>query len=144
GLGDADHTSTVNTLTAQGYRPVNLALAVVGGVRRYYGFWEQSAAGSWAVQWGLTEAQYTTAFSQQAAAGRHVSYLSAFTESGIPKINAVFDQSDVGATAAGHALTAAQAQTSFDNEISRGKLTRSIAGYENGGALRFAYLWSTK
>lgn len=142
GVSQATHQSTFNALVAQGFRPVNISAVRSGGVRTFTALYDQANVGSFATLTGLTEADYQIQFNANVAAGRHLSYINAFMESGIPKISAIWDQSSVGSWAARHGMTSAQYQAEFDARVAQGLLPRRVTGYESGGSARFASLFT--
>ena len=142
GASQAAHQANFNSLVAQGFRPVNISAVVVGGVRTFTGLYDKASVGSFATLTGMTEAEYQTQFNANTAAGRHLSYVNAFMESGVPKISAIWDQTNVGSWVARHGQTSAQYQTEFDTRIPQGLLVRRVTGYESGGSARFASLFT--
>jgi len=141
-VSQATHQANFNSLVSQGFRPVNISAVTSGGVRTFTALFDQANVGSFATLTGMTEAEYQTQFNANVAAGRHLSYINAFMESGVPKISAIWDQSSVGSWAARHGMTSAQYQAEYDARVAQGLLPRRVAGYETGGSARFASLFT--
>jgi hypothetical protein len=141
-VSQATHQANFNSLVAQGFRPVNISAVNSGGVRTFTALYNKTDTGSFATLTGMTEAEYQTQFNANAAAGRHLAYVNAFMESGVPKISAIWDQSSVGSWVARHGETSAQYQTEYDTQTAQGRLPRRVAGYESGGSARFASLFT--
>ena len=144
GASEATHVTNFNTFKEQGYRPVNISAVNVNGRRSYTALYDKANVGTYHTLTGMTEAQYQTEFNNQVKAGRRVSYVNAFMEGGVPKISAIWDQSDAGGWSARHDLTGANFQHEWDNHIGQGFQTRRTAGYEKGGIARFAAIWTKK
>lgn len=144
GASEATHVTNFNTFKEQGYRPVNISAVNVNGRRFYTALYDKANVGTYHTLTGMTEAQYQTEFNNQVKAGRRVSYVNAFMEGGVPKISAIWDQSDAGGWSARHDLTGANFQHEWDNHIGQGFQTRRTAGYEKGGIARFAAIWTKK
>ena len=141
---EATHETKFNNFVAQGYRPVNISAVNVGGTRFFTALYDKAPVGTFFTLTGLTEAQYQTEFNNQVNGGKRLAYVNAFMENGVPKISAIWNQSDAGGWVARHALDAGGAQTAYDNFIGQGYQTRCLAGYQTGGASRFAGLWTKK
>ena len=142
GASEATHVTNFNTFKEQGYRPVNISAVNVNGQRFYTALYDKANVGTYHTLTGMTEAQYQTEFNNQVKAGRRVSDVNAFMEGGVPKISAIWDQSDAGGWSARHDLTGANFQHEWDNHIGQGFQTRRTAGYEKGGIARFAAIWT--
>lgn len=142
GVSQATHQANFNSFTSQGFRPVNISAVVVNGARTFTALYNKDNVGSFFTLTGLTESDYQTQFNANVAAGRHLSYVNAFMEGGVPKISAIWDQSSVGGWVARHGQTAAQYQAEYDTQNAAGLLVRDVAGYESGGSARFASLFT--
>jgi hypothetical protein len=141
-VSQATHQANFNSFTSQGFHPVNISAVVVNGVRTFTALYNKDSVGSFFTLTGLTEADYQTQFDANVAAGRHLSYVNAFMEGGVPKISAIWDQSPIGGWVARHGQTAAQYQAEYDTRYAQNLLVRCVAGYESGGSARFASLFA--
>jgi hypothetical protein len=103
-----------------------------------------AAVGAFFTLTGLTEAEYQTEFDKQVNGGKRLAYVNAFMENGGPRISAIWNQLNAGDWVARHALDSGGAQTAYDNFIGQGFQTRSLSGYQSGGAARYAGLWTKK
>lgn len=137
-----DHQNQFNTLTADGFRPVNISPVSVGGQRSYAALYEKRDVGGFFAKSFVTPAEYQTHFDQNKAAGRRVVYLAGYTHSGSPRISAIWHEKPPAALVALHGLTSAQYQSAFDIQIGAGFLTRAITGYEEADSHRFAAFWT--
>jgi len=143
GVNQATHQANFNSLTSQGYRPVNISAVVVGGVRTFTALYDKASVGSFFTLTGLTEAQYQVQFDANVAAGRRLAYVNAFMEGGVPKISAIWNQVNTGSWVARHGQTASQYQAEYDTQNAASRYARCVAGYESGGSARFASLFTS-
>jgi len=141
GRTGADHQALFNQRTAEGWRPVIISVASVGGDRRYTALYEKKSVGSYFTLSGLTSAQYQTAFNENAAAGRKLVYVNGFTEAGQIRFTAIWHSAPAGWPYARHNLTSSQYQTEFNSQLGQGRLTRAVTGYEYGGQAYYAAFW---
>lgn len=142
GRDAAGHQQLFDTLTAQGWVPVNISVVSPGGTRRHAALYEKRDAGTFWTKNFMTPAQYQAEFNANVQAGRKLVYLNAFRHGASPRLTAIWHQKAPAPFVARHGMTAPQFQTAFDANLAGGFLTRAIAGYEASGAPRFAAFWS--
>lgn len=145
GLTADQHQARFDELGPQGYRPVNVSVVSINGVRSYAAFYEKKDVGSYMLKSFLTEAEYQQQWNENWAAGRRVAYLSAYNHNGAVRFSAIFQQTNIegneATTVGRHNLTSSGYQTEFDTRMSQGYLTRCIAGYADGASANFAAIW---
>jgi Bacterial tandem repeat domain 1/Peptidase family M23 len=145
GLTAEQHQARFDELGPQGYRPVNVSVVSVNGVRSYAAFYEKENVGSYLLKSFLTEDEYQQQWNDNWAAGRRVSYVSAYNHNGAVRFSAIFQQTNIegneATTLGRHNLTSSGYQTEFDTRMSQGYLTRCVAGYEDGNVAKFAAIW---
>jgi hypothetical protein len=144
GATEATHVTNFNSFKEQGYRPVNISAVNVNGRRYFTALYDKASVGTFYTLTGMTEAQYQTEFNTQVKAGRRLSYVNAFMEGGVPKISAIWDESNAGGWSARHDMTAGNYQLEWDNHIGQGYQTRRTAGYERSGIARYAAVWTKR
>ena len=145
GLTAEQHQARFDELGPQGYRPVNVSVVSINGVRSYAAFYEKENVGSYLLKSFLTAEEYQQQWNDNSAAGRRVAYLSAYNHNGAVRFSAIFQQTNIegneATTLGRHHLTASGYQTEFDTRIGQGYLTRCLAGYEDGNVAKFAAIW---
>jgi hypothetical protein len=145
GLTAEQHQAKFDALGPQGYRPVNVSVVSVNGVRSYAAFYEKKDVGSYRLKSFLTSDEYQQEWTANAAAGRRVAYLSAYNHNGTVRFSAIFQQTNIegnDATTLGrHNLTASGYQSEYDTRLGQGYLTRCVAGYAAGNTAEFAAIW---
>jgi Polyglycine hydrolase-like, structural repeat/Peptidase family M23 len=142
GLNADQHQQQFDSLSAQGFRPVNITAVSPNGNRVYVGLYEKRDVGSFFVKSFNTPQEYQTQFDQNIAAGRKLVYLGAYTHNGAPRISAIWHQKAAPNFVARHGLSSSQYQAEFDLRLSQGFLTRAVTGYAEGNSHRFAAYWS--
>jgi len=142
GKNAAQHQQEFDTLTAQGFRPVNVTAVSPGGNRVYVGLYEKRDVDSFFVKSFITPQEYQTHFDQNIEAGRKLVYINAYTHSGSPRISAIWHQKAAPNFIARHGMSSSQYQAEFDLRLSQGYLTRAVTGYQEGDSHRFAAFWS--
>lgn len=142
GRSASEHQKLFDDLTKDGWRPINISPVVVGGDRAYTALYEQRDVGSFIAKSSLTPTEYQVQFDQNAAAGRRLVYLNAYTEGGGPRITAIWHQKPSATLIARHGLSSGQYQAEFDTQLAKGLRTRAVTGYEEGDEHRFAAFWT--
>lgn len=140
GLDANAHQQKVDSLTAQGYRPVAVSVVSSGG-RQYTALFEKADVGSYQLKSQLTLAEYQQAFNENKAAGRRVAYLNAYNHGGQPFISAIFTSQAPAGGKQRHGLTGSAYQDEYDSARQAGMLTRLVTGYADGNQARYAASW---
>lgn len=141
GLSADQHQQRMDTWTADGYRPRNVAVVSSGGQRRYAALYEKADIGSWQSKSQLSAVQYQQAFDANAKAGRKLVYVNAYSHAGQPQFSAIWSSKAGGAYKARHGLSSGQYQDEWENATGAGYLTRDVTGYSAGGSARYAAIW---
>lgn len=85
GRSASRHQSTFDSLTASGYRPINVSVVSLNRNRRYTAFYERRSLGSWQARSFLTASQYQATSNDNVARGRRLIYLNAYDHRGSPR-----------------------------------------------------------
>lgn len=137
----AQHQQQFDSLTKQGYRPVNVSVVSLSGQRYYTALYEKRNVGSFILKSFMTPAQYQAEFNKNVQAGRRLAYLNAYTHQGSPRIVAIWQQA-APTFVARHGMSSSQYQAEFNKNLGAGRLTRAVTGYESSNQHRFAAFWS--
>ena len=141
GLSADAHQQRMDSWTAEGFRPRNVAVASSGGQRVYAAIYDKADIGSWQSKSSLDAAQYQQAFEANANDGRHLVYLNAYVHGGKPQFSAIWSSKAAGGYTARHGLTGAEYQAAWNQATAGGQRTRDVAGYAAGGSARYAAFW---
>ena len=143
GKNAAEHQALFDQFFKQGFMPINVSVVSQNGNRTYAAFYEKVDTGSLILKSFLTAAEYQKEWNDNSAAGRQLAYLVAYNHSDGPRFSAIFQQkvAGTGGTVGHHGLTPAQMQSNYDQNLAAGLLTRSIAGYDQGGHATYAAAW---
>lgn len=137
----AEHQQKMDAWTADGFRPRNISVVIVGGDRRYTALYEKADVGSWQAKSQLTPAEYQTLFNENAGKNRQVVYLNGYSIGGNAFLVAIWHGKTAAASTAKHGRTGAQYQTEYDSARAAGLLTRTVTGYREGSGARYAAVW---
>ena len=135
-----EHRKQLETLTANGYRPVNVSILAPDGGPQVSAFYVKDDVRSFSAPFLLTEADYVKAVQENARAGRHLTHVSAVTYAGRQHFSAVFQQAGEGNFK--HGLTSAQLFAELDGQRGGSNRTQALAGYDVDGRAAFTANWS--
>ena len=142
GMSPASFSSNFSARVSEGYRPVNVSVAVVSGNRYYAVLYEKGNVGSTFVSKpAIPVSSYQSEFDAQFAAGRQVAYLDGYEVNGTPYISAIFQSGLTGSFQASHGQTAAQTLTLESSNQGAGRFARGMTEYTSGGAQLYASIW---
>jgi Bacterial tandem repeat domain 1 len=141
GLTSAQHQQAFDTLSHQGYRPVEVEGYAVGDQDTYASIWVQQGGPAWAARHGLTAAQYQQEFDRLVREGYRLLNVSGFAVAGQDRYAAIWEQRQGPPWEARHGMTAAQYQAEFDRLVSQGYRLVDVSGYDVGGQDRYAAIW---
>jgi hypothetical protein len=136
-----EHQKLFDSLTGQGFRPVNVSVVSIGGERSYTALYEKIDVGSFILKSFLTASEYQDEFDKNKAAGRQLAYLNAYTHNGGVRFSAIWNAVTKGEFAARHGLTGFEYQAEWKKWTGKGYLTQVVTGYESGNNAHFAGLW---
>jgi CubicO group peptidase (beta-lactamase class C family) len=143
----SEHESRVDTLTAQGHRPISLSVYGDPGSPRYAAVWVQRAGAPWLMVNGVNAAGYQYFFDTATANGYAPVLVSATGARGAAIFAAVFEKGIAGVSLARHDMTSGPAgnAATFENqnELARtqGLILRSAAIYGTAADRRYAAVW---
>jgi hypothetical protein len=135
------HQTLFDSLTSNGWRPVNVSVVSIGGQRSYTALYVKTNVGSYQLKSFLTPTQYQIAFDANNRAGRQLVYLNAYKHNGGVRFSAIWNSATNGAFVAKHGLTGAQYQAQWSTWTGQGFSTQVVTGYSVGNQHRFAALW---
>ena len=142
GKSAAAHQQSFDTLTTQGWVPVNISVVSRNGNRTHAALYEHKNVGSFWTKNFMTPGQYQSEFNANAQAGRELAYLNAYRHGNGVRFTAIWHQNGASPSSARHGMTGGQFQAAFDQHLASGYLTRAITGYEVSGSVRFGAYWA--
>ena len=138
----ADYQGQFDSLTAQGYRPVDISGYEKDGSDYYAAIFEQSEVpGGWTAAHGIAGADYQGIFDQNVAAGFRPLRVSGFTVGGADYIASIWVGDDGTPWAASHGMDGASYQAALENWSNQGLRLVDISGYEFNGADYYTAIW---
>ncbi|MFP5345561.1 MAG: serine hydrolase [Actinomycetes bacterium] len=141
GLTAEQHQATFDALVAQGYRLRSLSGYTDGGRARFASVWERSGGPAFQARHGLDGAAYQVTFTDLANRGYRLRSVSGYTENGVVRYAAFWEQAAGPAWQARHGQTTEQHQASFDQLTGQGYRPVYVAGYATPSGPRFASIY---
>jgi CubicO group peptidase (beta-lactamase class C family) len=141
GLTAAQYQAEFDSLTAQGYRLLDVSGYAAGSEARYAAIWEKSAGPARVARHGLTAAQYQAEFDSLVAQGYRLVCISGYGLGSTAFYAAIWEHSADPAWVARHGLTAAQYQAEFTTLVGQGYRLTDVSGYAVGGTDLYAAIF---
>jgi hypothetical protein len=137
------HQILFEKYTGEGYVPVNVAVASVGGKRYYSAFYEKRNVGGSVLKSSLSQSEYQDKFDEMKTKKWEQVYVNAYTHGGQTQFSAIWYQnSGYSSNAAVRKSSPDSYQDKWENYTSDGLLTRCVTGYGEGGQHWFAAHWA--
>jgi hypothetical protein len=137
----SEQVNLFSSLTKRGYVTVNFSAVSLDGLTTYSALYVKEDVGSWAAWAGMSPAGYQAWFNENQVAGRHLVYLSAYSDATGPHLNAIWHQKAPNVYAR-HGLTSSAYQALYDKERAAGFHTQAVTAYEENGKALFAAFWT--
>jgi CubicO group peptidase (beta-lactamase class C family) len=138
----AQYQNEVNTLKAQGYRPVQVSGFPSGGDCKYAAIFFKEANPPQAVaKHGLTSAQYQDEYDKWKGLGYKLTDISAYTVGGVDFYAAIWEKIAGPDRYCRHGMTSAQYQDEVELRASQGFRLHKVSGYSVANQPRFAAIW---
>jgi hypothetical protein len=141
GLTNAQYQQEFNTLTQQGFRPVDVTGYAVGGQDHYAAIWEKSPGPEFQARHNLTAEQYQQTFDQLLAQGFRLVHVAGYNVNGQDRYAAIWLKTSGPPFVARHRLTADQYQATFNQLLNQGFRLVDVSGYSLGGQDHYAAIW---
>lgn len=132
GLSGSAFQAEFDKLASQGYVLVQSCGYRVNVDRQFAGLWQRLPIDSWEAHTGLTDSQYSALFAQLSGAGKRLTSLSGYSDTGIARYASIWQPNDGRQWQARHGLNAAAYQAAFDDLRARGFRPRQVCGYGDG------------
>jgi CubicO group peptidase (beta-lactamase class C family) len=143
-LSNAQYQATFTSLTAQGYRLIDVSGYSLGGQDFYTAVFDKSAGPAWVARHGMTSAQYQAEFNALVGQGYRLVDVSGYDVGGQARYAAIWQQLAGPPWAARHGLTAAQYQAEFNNLVGQGYRPLRVSGYTVAGQDYYAAIWENR
>jgi CubicO group peptidase (beta-lactamase class C family) len=144
GKSPDEHQQLFNSLTAQGYQPVNISVTYLNGKTYFAALYEKNHSGSFVALSAIPLDKYQHYFDDNRKAGRQLTYLNAWEKNGKVYFSAIWRAGIKAVYNARHNLTEKQYQTLREQQLEKGLLTEFVTGYVVKGQHTFAALWRKK
>lgn len=137
------HQELFEKYSKEGFVPVNVSVTSVNGKRYYAAFYEKRNVGDAVLKSFLTQAEYQDMFDDMSKKNWEQVYINAYHHDGKTRFSVIWYQK------AGYTNWSATRKSSDDSyqekweeNLSQGRLTRCVTGYDEGGKHWFAAHWA--
>jgi CubicO group peptidase (beta-lactamase class C family) len=138
----AQYQAQVNTLSEQGYRPVQVSGFPSGNNCKYAAIFFKEANPPLSVaKHGLTAAEYQTEYNKWKGLGYKLNDISGYTIGGIDYYAAIWEKNDGPERFCRHGMTNDQYQIEADAKSAQGYRLFKVSGYSVNNQPRFAAIW---
>ncbi|HOY05395.1 MAG TPA: serine hydrolase [Saprospiraceae bacterium] len=142
-LTSAQYQAQFNSLTGQGYRPIQVSGFPSGNQAKFAAiFIKENNGPQWHARHNMTSAQYQEEFNEYVGQGYYLSDVSGYTVGGTDYYAAIWEKK-AGAPQvfARHRMTSSEYQDEVNEKASQGYRLTKVSGYSIGNSARFAAIW---
>jgi hypothetical protein len=132
GMSGAEYQSTFDQLASQGYRLVQVCGYRVNVSVLFAAIWEKRIGPAWTARHGLTSSEYQKEFNAQVAAGKRLVNVCGYSDTGIARFAALWQEGPPAQWYARHGLDSAAYQEAFDEMRQKGFRPVHVSGYGDG------------
>lgn len=143
GLTGAQYQTEFNTLTGQGYRPIQVSGFVSGNQAKFAAiFVKENNPPQWHARHNMTSAQYQDEFTDNSNQGYRLVDVSAYTVGGTDYYAAIWEKkANAPQVYARHRMTNSEYQSEVNEKASQGYRLVKVSGYSLSNSPRFAAIW---
>jgi hypothetical protein len=132
GMSRAQYQQAFDDMMRQGFILTHVSAYRVNVDVLFAAIWERQDGVTMEARHGLTSSAYQRTFDQQVAAGRKLTCVSGYSDTGIARYAAIWRQQAPGPWQAHHGLTAVGYQQAFDDLRAQGFRPVQVSGYGDG------------
>ena len=144
GLTSDEYQATFDSLTQNGFRPVQVSGYTEGDEARFAAIFSQSPSGAWEARHNLTSQEFQARFDALASKGYRLRDVSGYTIDGVQRFTGIWEQADGPAWQARHGQTSEEFQATFDQLTGAGYRLIRVAGYRVNVGVRFVSIWELR
>jgi hypothetical protein len=142
-LSPADHQDLFEKYSKDGFVPVNVSVTSIGGKLYYSAFYEKRNVGNHFLKSQLTQDEYQELFNDLGKKNYEQVYINAYHHDGKTRFSVIwYEKAGYSSWNAVRKAGFNDYQEKWEDNLSQGRLTRCISGYEEGGKHWFAAHWS--
>ncbi|MEP6712432.1 MAG: serine hydrolase [Ferruginibacter sp.] len=142
GLSPEEHQTLFDKYTGEGYVPVNVSVTSVGGKRYYTAFYEKINVGGAVLKSFLSQQEYQDMYDDMDKKRWEQVYINAYHHDGQTRFSVIWYQnSGFSSQSATRKSSIDGYQDKWEDNTSKGFLTRCITGYDEGSKHWFAANW---
>lgn len=137
------HQKMFEDFTSKGFVPVNVAVVSIGGKLNYSAFYEKRNVGKATLKSSLSQAEYQSWFDDMSKKGNEQVYVNAYRHQGETRFSVIWYQNAAYKNwTATRKSGSGSYQEKWEDNLSEGRLTRCVTGYDEGGKHWFAAHWA--
>jgi len=128
-----------------GWVPANVSCVHIGSKTYVSALWEKKKTGGFYLRPDMTLQGFKDAFKDYTDKKKFkLVYLDAYVKGGKPRLSGIWYKNapDYNSWWEKHHLSGSQYQTEYSSMLSKGYLTRCVAGYEDGNKAHYEGIWS--
>jgi Bacterial tandem repeat domain 1 len=143
GMSAASYQSEMDSLAAQGYRPVLVNGYDVGGVPQYVAIWEKKGGGALVARHALSTAQYQETYASLTKAGYKLLHVSGYSGGGTTLYAAIWEQipADTTVWASHSGMSSSFYQGMFELYAADGYRPLLVGGHAVGNTDLYDAIW---
>ena len=142
-LSPEEHQKLFEEYSGKGFVPVNVSVVSVNGKRYYSAFYEKRDVGDAVLKSFLTQDEYQDMYDDMAKKNWEQVYINAYHHESKTRFSVIwYKNSGYKSFTATRKSSSASYQKKYEQNLSQGKLTRCVTGYDEGGKHWFAAHWA--
>jgi Bacterial tandem repeat domain 1/Peptidase family M23 len=142
-LSPEQHQTLFEKYTGDGFVPVNVSVASVGGKKYYSAFYEKRNVGGSVLKSSLSQQEYQDKYDEMKGKNWEQVYINAYKHDGQTMFSVIwYEKSGFRDYSATRKSDNDSYQNKWENNTGNGLLTRCVTGYDEGGKHWFAAHWA--
>ena len=143
GLSPEEHQKLFDEYTGKGFVPVNVSVVSINGKRHYAAFYEKRNAGGSVLKSFLTQEEYQNMFDDMVKKGWEQVYINGYQYEGKTRFSVIwYEKAAYKNWNATRKSGSDSYQEKWEDNLSQGRLTRCVTGYDEAGKHWFAAHWA--
>lgn len=140
GVSAAAHQDQFDSLVAGGYRPRVISVSSLNGTETFTAIYVQENVGGFVAE--LSDvSSFQSLFNTRTGQGLRPIYVDAFNDAGTARYSVIWTTAASSSYLMQGELTTSTVQSTTNQQRAAGRLTRAVAGYQNGAAIRYVAIW---
>ncbi len=140
---EQEHQAILDENSPKGWRPVNVSVVSIAGIRWYTALYEKKNVGGWQLKSKLSHSEYQDLFETNGGKNWEQVYINAYKHNGETQFSAIwYENSGYTGLSAVRKASNDTYQQSYNDNLGAGLKTRSVTGYEENDKAWYAASWA--